>query len=69
MDGNLDALNKWRGRNDAIDKSFETLIENHELSFAIIKGEIAYLLDISRDYDGFDFTDEILMYIKEEICI
>jgi len=67
MDQNTHELNKYLDRQSDIDNSFETLIDNHLLSFEKIREEIDYLMDISRDYDGFDFTEEMLEYIKEVV--
>ena len=67
MDQNTHELNKYLDRQSDIDNSFETLIENHLLSFEKIREEVDYLMDISRDYDGFDFTEEMQEYIKETL--
>jgi len=67
MDQNTQELNKYLDRQSDIDNSFETLIENHLLSFEKIREEVDYLMDISRDYDGFDFTEEMQEYIKEVV--
>ena len=60
-------LNNYMKRNEEIERSFETLIERHELSFNAITEEINYLMDLAKDYDGFDFTEELSEYIKGEI--
>jgi len=60
-------LNNYMKRNEEIERSFETLIESHELSFNTITEEINYLMDLAKDYDGFDFTEELSEYIKGEI--
>jgi|SaaInlStandDraft_6_1057023.scaffolds.fasta_scaffold02568_18 hypothetical protein len=60
-------LNNYMKRNEEIERSFETLIESHELSFNAITEEINYLMDLAKDYDGFDFTEELSEYIKGEI--
>ena len=60
-------LNNYMKRNEEIERSFETLIESHELSFNTITEEISYLMDLAKDYDGFDFTEELSEYIKGEI--
>lgn len=67
MDQNTKELNKYLERQSDIENSFETLIDNHLLSFEKIREEIDYLMDISRDYDGFDFTEEMQEYIKEAV--
>ena len=67
MDQNTQELNKYLDRQSDIDNSFETLIDNHLLSFEKIREEIGYLMDIARDYDGFDFTEEMQEYIKEVV--
>jgi hypothetical protein len=60
-------LNNYMKRNEEIERSFETLIESHELSFNAITEEINYLMDLAKDYDGFDFTEELSEYIKGEV--
>lgn len=60
-------LNNYMKKNEETERSFETLIESHELSFNAITEEINYLMDLAKDYDGFDFTEELSEYIKGEI--
>jgi hypothetical protein len=60
-------LNNYMKKNEETERSFETLIESHELSFNTITEEINYLMDLAKDYDGFDFTEELSEYIKGEI--
>ena len=48
--------------------ALERLIEWHDLSIKTIKQEIEWLKLQAEDFDGYDFTEEITEFLKDEIC-
>ena len=64
---NTTALNKMLDSQELEEKSLSSFVANTFDIREEIENNIKFLLDMSKDYQGFDFTEDTKDFIKELI--
>ncbi len=62
---NTQALNRHLQEQSNVENSFESLVDYLKVELANLQEDIEKILKISKDYDGFDFTEDMKILIKE----
>lgn len=64
---NTEALNRYQNKLEKQEKSFELLLDSLDDDLVEIQEMIDRVIRISRDYDGYDFSEEIRDTLKDMI--
>jgi len=64
IDGNLSALKQYEARMEKQDIAYYSLMKDLEDNLAEIKKLIDECYSIATDYDGYDFTEDVLFELE-----
>lgn len=67
LDGNLKALDRYLDNQSKQEASYDFLLDELDDDFVELSGLIEKIINKSKDYDGYDFSEDIKEIIKDEI--
>ena len=67
LDANIQVLNKYLDQQDKQSKALEMLLDSLQDKFEEIEAIKTECLQIANDYQGFDFSDDVLQEIREMV--